>query len=287
MGAKRVPAPPAFSAPCHTPLLLWVFGIVTLGMLAHEKINGHRELTESSPWAHGDHGGHGSGGPMITAQSWLGEVPAQSRQGHSSVTARSQLSHGEVTAQSWHLQYDHGSFTARSQLNHGPDHGSVTTGCDHFGHRELTVSSHGGQYFFHVWYMPISMHLTLATLKVCQLEQETVSKIINKISSKHSCGHDDISTILIKNLPPHIITNHFSLKSNAFYRNFSRQVKNCKNNSIIKKENPHKLDNYRPISLLPAFSKIFEKAVFIQLNCMINNLLYKSQYGFALCIQQN
>ena len=80
-------------------------------------------------------------GPMITAQSRLGEVTAQSRQGHSSVMARSQLSYGEVTAQSRHLQYDHGSVTARSQLNHGPGHGSVTAGCDHVGHRELTVSS--------------------------------------------------------------------------------------------------------------------------------------------------
>ena len=72
----------------------------------------------SSPWAHGDHGGHGSG------------------------------------------PNDHGSVTARSQLNHGPGHGSVTAGWDHFGHRELTVSSwwahceltvssHGGQFFSH------------------------------------------------------------------------------------------------------------------------------------------
>ena len=116
--------------------------------------------------------------PMIMAQSRLGEVTAQSRRGHNSVTARSQLSHGEVTAQSRHLQYDHGEVTAqsrhlqydhgevtaqsrhlqydhgevtaRSQLNHGPGHGSVTAGCDHFGHRELTVSSrwaHGGHFF--------------------------------------------------------------------------------------------------------------------------------------------
>ena len=32
------------------------------------------------------------------------------------------------------------SRRARSQLNHGPGSGSVTAGCDHFGHRELTVS---------------------------------------------------------------------------------------------------------------------------------------------------
>ena len=97
-----------------------------------------------SPWAHGELTVTTvvtAQGPMITTQSRLGEVTAQSRQGHSSATARSQLSHGKVTAQSRHLQYDHASVTARSQLNHGPGHGSVTAGCDHFGHGELTVSS--------------------------------------------------------------------------------------------------------------------------------------------------
>ena len=64
-------------------------------------------------------------GPMITAQSRLAEVTAQSRGGHTSVTARS-LNHGIFNM-----------ITARSQLNHG----SVTAGCDHFGHRKLRVSS--------------------------------------------------------------------------------------------------------------------------------------------------
>ena len=53
-------------------------------------------------------------------------------------------------------------------------------------------------------------------------------------------------------------------------------------NYIIKKDDPHELDNDRPISLLPAFPKIFEKAIFIQRYDYFNrrNLLYKSQYGF-------
>ena len=73
-----------------------------------------------SPWAHGERTVSSRWprwsrlrGPMITAQSRLGEVTAQSRRGHISVTARSQLSHGEVTAQSQHLQYDHSSITAQ------------------------------------------------------------------------------------------------------------------------------------------------------------------------------
>ena len=75
---------------------------------------------------------HGS----VTARLGHSSVTARSQlshgSGHSSVTARSQLNHGEVTPGC----DDHGSVTARSQLNHGPGHGSVTAGCDHCGHRE-------------------------------------------------------------------------------------------------------------------------------------------------------
>ena len=75
-----------------------------------------------------------------------------------------------------------------------------------------------------------------------------------------------------------------NLKSMAFYKNFPRQIfaKIAKIIPLIKREDSHKLDNYRPISLLPTFSKMFENAVFIQLYEYFNgsNLLYKSQYGF-------
>ena len=92
--------------------------------------------TKLSPWAHSDHGGHGSG-----------------PNDHSSVTARSQLSHGEVTAQSRHLQYDHGSVTDGSQLNHGPARSRLSYGWlwpfwSPWAHGEHTVSSDGGQFFF-------------------------------------------------------------------------------------------------------------------------------------------
>ena len=51
---------------------------------------------------------------------------------------------------------------------------------------------------------------------------------------------------------------------------------------LYKKENQHILDNYRPISILPAISKILEKVVFIQVYDYFdkNSLFYKNQYGF-------
>ena len=41
-------------------------------------------------------------------------------------------------------------------------------------------------------------------------------------------------------------------------------------------------NNYRPISLLPTISKIFERVMFIQLYSYLNanNLLSEQQYGF-------
>ena len=48
---------------------------------------------------------------------------------------------------------------------------------------------------------------------------------------------------------------------------------------IYKHGDIHNLNNYRPISLLPSISKIFEKIVHFQYFTN-NKLLYPSQYGF-------
>ena len=115
------------------------------------------------------------------------------------------------------------------------------------------------------------------------LEQETVFEIINKIYSKHSCGHDNISTILMKDICPLILsTITLILIQSLSTRIFPDRLKIAKLNPLFKKEDqdPHKLDNYRPISLLPAVSKIFEKAVFIQRYEYFNkkDLLYESHH---------
>ena len=51
---------------------------------------------------------------------------------------------------------------------------------------------------------------------------------------------------------------------------------------LFKKGDPHVFDNYRPICLVPAISKIFERIVFDQTYNYFtkNKLLYTSQYGF-------
>ena len=51
---------------------------------------------------------------------------------------------------------------------------------------------------------------------------------------------------------------------------------------IYKKREPTDLSNYRPISLLPTISKIFERIIHIQLQEYLNrnNRLAEQQYGF-------
>ena len=63
---------------------------------------------------------------------------------------------------------------------------------------------------------------------------------------------------------------------------FPESLKIAKIIAIYKKGEPTDLSNYRPISLLPTISKIFERIIHIQLQeyCNSNNLFAEQQYGF-------
>ena len=63
---------------------------------------------------------------------------------------------------------------------------------------------------------------------------------------------------------------------------FPDQLKIAKVVPIYKTSDPTFLNNYRPISLLPAFSKLFEKIMFNTIVAFLDryNVLYKHQYGF-------
>ena len=51
---------------------------------------------------------------------------------------------------------------------------------------------------------------------------------------------------------------------------------------LHKKGDISSMPNYRPISLLPVFSKVFEKSMYSRLNHHLkaNNILATEQYGF-------
>jgi len=63
---------------------------------------------------------------------------------------------------------------------------------------------------------------------------------------------------------------------------FPDRLKYSEIKPIYKKKDRTQIANYRPISLLPVFSKIFEKILYKRLynHLILNNTLLKEQFGF-------
>ena len=103
----------------------------------------------------------------------------------------------------------------------------------------------------------------------------------NKIKSKTSVGHDNISTIIMKEtihevaLPlAHVFNQSFSTSVIPNQLKIGKLTPVYKSGSLF--------NNYRPISILPAYSKLLEKLVCVRLLNFLNrhDILYKYQFGF-------
>ncbi len=115
------------------------------------------------------------------------------------------------------------------------------------------------------------------------IEEATVNQIINNLAPKTSLGFDGISTKLVKTIKDALI-KPITIIINQMLNTgiFPEKLKIAKITPIHKKDDDCLFTNYRPISLLPAISKIFEKVIFKQLYEFFqkNKLFYYSQYGF-------
>ncbi len=115
------------------------------------------------------------------------------------------------------------------------------------------------------------------------VDEEFVTSIISKLAPKTSCGFDGISTKLIKILqdtlgkPITLIINQI-----LFTGIFPDKLKVAEIIPIHKKDDETVFTNYRPILLLLAISKIFEKEIFKQWYSFFQEqkLFYNAQYGF-------
>ena len=110
-----------------------------------------------------------------------------------------------------------------------------------------------------------------------------IIKIVKEIKISYSTGFDDISTFVVKKVIHSILTPlvhifNLSLCSGGVPNN----LKIGKIIPIFKKGDKHLFSNYRPITLLPCFSKILEKIVYKRLISYLdrNKILNNCQYGF-------
>ena len=115
------------------------------------------------------------------------------------------------------------------------------------------------------------------------INESKVRDIIKQLNSKSSSGNDGISTNILKKLEP-LLSKSLALIINQSLNTgiFPERLKLAKITPVHKKDDVYSLGNYRPISILPSISKVFEKAVFDQLYSYFSQNAYfcKNQYGF-------
>ena len=123
----------------------------------------------------------------------------------------------------------------------------------------------------------------VTTFHFHEITTQDVMCIISKLPNKKSTGYDEISTETIKILSA-VISPTLSLIINKCILNGTvpDEMKVSKIKPLFKKGDVTLLNNYRPISLLPCVSKIFERVLFNQLYEYFdrNDLLTQHQYGF-------
>ena len=94
-----------------------------------------------------------------------------------------------------------------------------------------------------------------------------MSKIIESLKAKTSAGPDNISDNLIKIIKQEIVPSLTIIINQSLETGiFPESLKIAKIVPLFKKDDPTKVNNYQPISLLNSISKIFEKVIHQQLN---------------------
>ena len=118
------------------------------------------------------------------------------------------------------------------------------------------------------------------------MEPSRVNEVINLINSLNlnkALGHDNMSPYFLRIASSTLAPAFCFFIDTAFHLEiFPRSLKITKITPLFKSGKTNELTNYRPISILSCFSKIFEKLIQKRLTNFFakHSVLSKSQYGF-------
>ena len=113
-------------------------------------------------------------------------------------------------------------------------------------------------------------------------EQEVLDQI-NNLNVAKAAGAYDIPVSLVKLMKNHIAKHLESLINLSFSSwSYPQSLKYAKVLPIFKANSKYEVSNYRPISILPIFNKIFENTLYGRLIDFINKrkILFSHQFGF-------
>ena len=110
-----------------------------------------------------------------------------------------------------------------------------------------------------------------------------INNIILHSKSKKSTGFDNIDSYIVKQIAPQIVNQLANIFNKSFLTGIvPTKLKIAKVIPLYKTKDPALFCNYRPISLLPVFSKILERLMYNRLYNFLteHNILSMNQFGF-------
>ena len=160
-------------------------------------------------------------------------------------------------------EYSHPFHKSKSQIN-----GSVLEVIDY--------------YKYHPSVLAISSHMKKSvSFNFNSLERNDILNEINNLDISKSTQSTDIPTKIIKENREFFADYLLSCFNNSISNShFPTILKNAEVTPIFKKGSKNLKENYRPVSILPNISKIFERPIFDQMNLFFNKILSKFQCGF-------
>jgi exonuclease III len=134
-----------------------------------------------------------------------------------------------------------------------------------------------------ILYLRRAFNQPFPSIKLKRVSSEEIEDITKLLKIKNSHGYDGISTKILKSSIAYVsspityICNRMLITGT-----FPSRLKFSEVRPIYKKGDGKDVSNYRPISLLTSFSKIFEKVVYNRLHKHIecNHILAAEQFGF-------
>ena len=110
-----------------------------------------------------------------------------------------------------------------------------------------------------------------------------VEDFISQMDNNKTTGPFSIPVPLLKLLKTHIAPLLSSLINDYFVcGTFLNKLKLAKVTPVGKKGSRQDKDNYRPISVLSIFSKIFEKAMYKRLSVILNVIAFSTHFNLVL-----
>lgn len=132
--------------------------------------------------------------------------------------------------------------------------------------------------------LPNYLNASVMSMFLQTVTETEMKQIIRSLKNKYSCGLDGVPDYVFKKSSDYVIKPLIHIVNTSLSSGiFPTSLKTAKVTPLFKKGDTENVNNYRPVSQLSVFSKIFERVFHNRLLSYIskNSLLSPNQHGFS------